>query len=177
MSETRRVFRLFWAWNLESETEWLARMSEEGWHLSRCSLGVYHFHRGMPEERVYELDFMVLRRGEAGPYFQLYFDSGWTHVASFANWHYFHAPKTLAARRPVFSDDHSRRSRLVRVLAVLGLAILPVGGFGLANPLLNGYFREAPIYYGIGGFATAVILILLYGMIRIAFKIRSTGRT
>jgi hypothetical protein len=177
MAETRRKFRLFWAWNLEKETAWLARMSAAGWHLSRCGLGVYHFHRGNPEDRVYELDFMVLRNGEAGRYFQLYEDSGWTHVTSLANWHYFHAPKDLATRRPVFTDAHSRRSRLIRVLAVLGLAILPVAAFGLVDPLLNGYYREAPIYYGISGFAIVIISIFLYAVVRITFKVWRSDRS
>jgi hypothetical protein len=177
MTDTRTVFRLFWAWSLEKETAWLARMSAAGWHLSSCGWGVYRFRKGEPEDRTYELDFVPLRSGESQEYFQLYEDSGWTHVVSFANWHYFHAPENLAARRPVFSDQHSSRSRLVRVLAVLGFAILPIGAFGLVNPLLNGYFREAPLYYGISGFSVVVVLILLYAMTRIALKIWRTRQS
>ena len=41
---TRRVWKLFWAWDDEREEAWLAQMVREGWHLLAVGVpGCYVF--------------------------------------------------------------------------------------------------------------------------------------
>lgn len=177
MAEMKRIFRFYGAWNGKKECDWLGRMAAGGWHLRSYFFGVYYFAKDAPGDYVYEHDFHILRGEDLTEYLNLYADSGWQHVTSFANWHYFRSPSETAERRPVFSDVPSQRAKLLRVLTVLLLSIVPMTMFGIVNPILNGYLEESRSYYAIGGFALFAIIACAYGAIRIGIKIKRLGRS
>ena len=177
MGDSKTAFKLFWAWDLDKETTWLESMERAGWRLFSTGFGFYRFTKGNPEENVYEIDFSLVRGADRTEYFTLYRDSGWEYVTSFGNWHYFRASGDTARRRPAYTDVSSRKAKLKRVLAMLLFSILPMGFFGIINPLLNGYLEEAPIYYAIGGFSVFIMLVCIYAALRLLFRIRRLGRS
>ena len=172
MQKRKAVVRLFWAWNTEKETRWISEMAKKGWLLETVGFMVYRFAKRQPEDLAYDLDFYILRSAEKAEYFGLYRDAGWEHVTSFGNWHYFRSAAATAAKRPVFSDTASRKSMLKRVLTVLLASMLPVAYFGIANPLINGYYHESKIYPVIRVVSALLLAIVCFAVIRIAVKMR-----
>lgn len=172
MIDAEKVFRLFPAWNIERECEWLRNKAADGWYLTSYFFGFYEFRRGNPGSFSNEIDFQILRSREQQEYLDLYRDSGWELAASFANWYYFRAPADRAAEQPAYSDVSSRRAKYLRVVVVLLLAAVPAVFFGIINPLLNGYLWDSRISFFITGFASIVIVVFIYSAVRIGFKMR-----
>ncbi len=50
---TRRVFKVFWAWQDREEEQWLEQMALAGWSLARVSGISYTFERSEPQKMIY----------------------------------------------------------------------------------------------------------------------------
>ena len=87
MAETKRSWKLFFAWQEKREAEWLSKMSSEGWHLSAVSFLKYTFTKGTPEDYVYQFDFITLRKKDEPEYLEVYADAGWESVGKLGGWY------------------------------------------------------------------------------------------
>ena len=156
--ETRRVFRLFWAWQDDQEGRWLAQMARQGWHLAKSGI-LYTFRHGEPGEVLYRLDFRARYELDRAEYLGLFRDARWEHVCDFGPWHYFRA-EAAAGVGDIYSDTHSliaKYRRLLWVLAFVGAANL----IALANNLMPDHYHTDAI--GMVGIVSPILGILLAG--------------
>ena len=120
-------FRLYFAWDFDSEEKWINRLSEKGWQLESVGPGRYTFVSGVPREYIYRLELMkktgrdesqkqYLRRLEAG---------GAVKVAEGGQWAYYRKSR----RDGDFAIYKSEESKLrylrgvARLYAFVGIAV------------------------------------------------------
>ncbi len=169
--ETKTVVKLFLVWQDEDEERWLEQMSREGWHLKRGGI-VFRFVKGAPSQTRYRLDYLRGVGRKLEEYFTLFADSGWEHVCSFANWHYFRSND--AAAPEVFTDTESRAAKYRRVLTVL-VAVLCLN----LLQLFTHSARERAAAHGYGWVIVvwgSVLLLLTYAVVRTWLRIRRLRR-
>jgi hypothetical protein len=85
----------------------MEKMALEGYALQGAnSLGFYRFEAAPPEAVTYSIDFSEVRAGteEFKAYLEVFKGSGWEHVFSSANFHWFKAPKGTT---PLYTDKAS----------------------------------------------------------------------
>jgi hypothetical protein len=176
---TRVAWRLFWAWNDESEESWLAEMARRGWHLRRPALVRFVFDRGEPAEIVYRLDYHILRGDERGEYLGLFRAAGWEHVGEVANWHYFRTAAAAGSSPDIFTDTESRVGKYRRLLLLLA-ALFPIFVVSLVNLLERprpDASRLLEWLYAGGTAAQGMLVVLwLYAFVRIGLKIAAVRR-
>jgi hypothetical protein len=114
-SETKKVFRLFWAWEDEKEEAWLSAMAREGWHLVNSQGVRFIFRRGEPADVVYRLDYRPERGLDIAEYYGLFRDAGWEPVTRYSGWHYFRTPVGGSPAPEIFSDTQSRIEKYRRL--------------------------------------------------------------
>lgn len=107
MTDTRRVRKLFFAWQENREAAWLSNMSADGWHLSSVGFLNYTFTKGAPEEYVYQFDFITLRKKDEPDYFQVYSDAGWEMVGKLGGWYYYRKARSAGGSTVIYSDSDS----------------------------------------------------------------------
>jgi hypothetical protein len=170
-SETKTVFKWFWAWEDESEEAWLREMSRQGWHLLMVSFpGQYRFVRGEPRDCVYRLDFMTSRK-DYQQYLRLFSDAGWTHLGEYGAWQYFRTEAAKGEAPEIYTDAASKIKKYQRVLFVL-VPFLPIYIF-----LLSSLNRGAGIFSEILTFVFFLILLVyLFAAIMIVRRIRQLNR-
>lgn len=120
MSEQKRVFRFYWAWEDHREEVWLERMAREGWQLVQGGV-LFTFQRAEPAEVRYRLDYRPGGSGGLKDYLLLFRDAGWEHVCSFFGWQYFRSPAEANAPE-IYTDTTSRiekYQRLKKLILVL----------------------------------------------------------
>ena len=78
---TRKVFKLFFAWNEGREEAWLRAQALQGWHLASVAPFFYRFRRGEPADITYRLDFQPGGgKFDKAEYLGLFRDAGWENV-------------------------------------------------------------------------------------------------
>lgn len=165
-TQTKRVFRIFWAWQDEKEEQWLRGMAGLGWHLRGVFLGCYTFVAGESSDTVYRIDYQMLRPKERQEYMGLFRDSGWEHVCSTSNWHYFRIAAGFGALPEIFSDVESRIAKYRRLMTIL-LVFLPILLFGFRQLATVPYAEKAPwlaTFYAATRWAY-VVLFALYAYV------------
>ncbi|NLM97320.1 MAG: DUF2812 domain-containing protein [Halanaerobiaceae bacterium] len=90
-SKIKRVLKPTPAWEEEKEEKWLREMSKEGWHLKKCTLGLYTFERAEPADYIYKYDYTGCMNIDKEEYLSIFRDAGWEHVTENAGWHCFRA--------------------------------------------------------------------------------------
>jgi hypothetical protein len=169
---TRRVFRLFGAWQDEREESWLRAMAQQGWHLRRAGFPVYTFSSGAAVDAVYRMDYQVLAKRDRAEYEGIFRSAGWEHVCDLSNWHYFRTPASAGSDPDIFSDVESRAAKYRRMLGVL-IVFLPIMSVGVSR-MLRLESGESPT--GLLVFLTIVwvllALIWCYAIVRIMLRIR-----
>lgn len=107
----------FWAWQDDKREQWLTQMSLAGWHLDSISrLGLaFNFVEGKPCEYSYQLDFRPEKGGKIEEYLAFIEDSGWEHIESYADWHYFRKPNDTGESKEFFSDFESKLEKYKRL--------------------------------------------------------------
>lgn len=176
---TKRVVRIFTAWNDQKEEEWLSRMAREGFHLQRFFFPVYTFTKGEPADVVYRLDYRPTLKLDRSEYLGLFKDAGWEHVFEFANWHCFRTRARDGRTPEIFTDQTSRIGKYRRLLIVLVVVALPNLQFLLtrASRAMDGHQGAWWDFYACIRFLNLVAVILLaYAIVRIALKIRALKR-
>jgi len=163
-------FKWFWAWQDEAEEQWLEKMSQQGYHLSSVSLpGFYTFLVAEPMNYVYRLDYQTFRKKDKREYLQLFKDAGWENVGEMSAWLYFRKEAKVGEVNEIFTDVQSKIAKYKRVLALVGFSCL------MLILILSSYvFRPYtyPWWGNVQVIVLAVLLLLIFAMIKVALRIR-----
>lgn len=179
VENTKRVFRVFWAWNDEKEERWLRDQAREGWHLKAVRAFSYEFERGAPADVAYRLDFQRRRRLNKAEYLGIFKDAGWEHVGTRRHWFYFRKAVEGGMTPEIFSDRASRIAKYRRVISIL--AVMLVIFTAVMVPLWRpaGEGPHSGLFWGVFSAATtlrllAVLFILyaLWRMVRVINRIK-----
>ena len=167
-----RRFKWFWAWQDEDEEDWLRKMSNEGWHLAGIGFPtIYSFESGEARDYVYRLDYRSHWRMDKEDYRQLYRDAGWEYVEEMAGWHYFRQQAQPGEELEIYTDAESKIEKYQRLLAFLGILILP-----LAISLINLQSRPYEWVEFLLVFIFLLFLLYVYAIVRIWMRIGQLKR-
>ncbi|WP_442598394.1 DUF2812 domain-containing protein [Neobacillus sp. D3-1R] len=166
MVTTKKVWKIFFAWQDNKEEEWLQEMTQKGWALKKSRF-VYTFEKIEPSNYVYKLDYKTTSNKDLEEYKAIFEDAGWEHVTQFGSWHYFRTKASNAETPDIYSDNESKiqkykglmHSLLVGLLAMLVLS-------------LNFFFNQTGDYtILIKGFYIGILALLVWGIWRVQQKI------
>lgn len=166
-----RCFKLFWAWQEDTEARWLEQLALEGWSLSSVRGIRYTFVKSAPQSVVYRLDYQAVSAEEFEEYRQLCEEMGWECVARLGNWIYLRRPAGQEGTTELYSDNASRLQRYRSQFGTMALALVPLIYMLVVHPLAFGPMRTW------WGRALQIVLVplglvLLYAMGRISQMMR-----
>lgn len=173
---TKTTWKAFFAWNDGKEEEWLRSQARLGWHLASVGPFFYRFRRGQPADITYRLDLQTSGKRDTADYLGLFRDAGWEHVYRFGAWYYFRTPTGTGKPPEIYTDAASRIAKYQRLLLLLFIVTLPLLN-SLLGPL-RGRF-ESGLWVAFRVFQTAVLVFLVYGVIRLALlvsKLKKSAR-
>ncbi|MGA9752710.1 MAG: DUF2812 domain-containing protein [Acidobacteriota bacterium] len=171
---TRRVFRIFMAWNDEKEGRWLAQQERDGWRLSGVGCFAYRFERAAPADVAYRLDYGPPKFQDKSEYFGIFQDAGWEHVGSRKQWQVFRKPIVDGRVPEIYTDPRSRIAMYRRLLGLM-LAMLAMLGIITAVNLdmKNSIFERVPFTFGL---YIGMMTVFAYGAVRILLIISRLRR-
>ncbi len=165
---TKRVVRLFMAWNDQKEQRWLEAQARSGWHVKSMNAFGYTLERGAPADVAYRLDFSRGCRRGRDEYLALFGDAGWEHLGNRGPWHLFRKPVTGGEIPEIYTDAQSRIAMYRRVIVLLG-AMLALITSQTGSRIAAG---ESLVLW----FQLAAISFLLYGIVRLMLVINRLKR-
>ncbi|WP_461207531.1 DUF2812 domain-containing protein [Clostridium sp. DL1XJH146] len=168
--EIKKIFKVIFVWQDDKEEEWLNEMARKGWLLEKYTFCVYTFYKSEPKEYIYKLDYKRIKYPKDDEYLKLFRDSGWEYVDNYMNWHYFRSEKGKSLLPDIYSDYNSKIEKYKRVLGLL-LPITFFNIFNLFNMTLNESVYELKTRCGIIGLVSLVVLLMIYGDIKVFLKI------
>ncbi|MDL4842742.1 DUF2812 domain-containing protein [Aquibacillus rhizosphaerae] len=121
----KRVFKLFFVWQDESEEQWLSSMAEKGWIFKKYMLFYYIFEKKSPANYLYKLDYRT-NYSNFKSYQALFEEAGWKYVTSYLGWHYFRGKKAEVFTEELYSDQDSLIGKYRRVLQTLLTVLLAI---------------------------------------------------
>ncbi len=172
MSETKREFKWFWAWNDEEEEAWLRKMAQQGWHLIKAgAFGTHTFEKGAPKDVVYRLDFK-LADVDKEEYLQLFADAGWEHVGEMGGWQYFRIEVAEGQTPEIYTDNASKIKKYQRILLFLTI-FLPIYSTMLyrTSESPSAFMRVAELMMA------AFMMLYVYAMVRLFLRIQELKKT
>ena len=108
----------------------LSQKAKEGWILKEMSLFRYKLVKGEPKELVYSMDYKELSEND-NEYFELFQSSGWAHMCSYGDFHFFAAPPETV---PIYTEKENYLSKYESSKAVYKkTAMISVGIFIAIN--------------------------------------------
>lgn len=164
----KTICKAFFAWNDGKEEEWLRSQALLGWHLVSVGPFFYRFRRGQPADITYRLDLQTTGKLDRTDYMGLFRDAGWEHVCRFGAWYYFRTPTGTGRPPEIYTDTPSRVAKYRRLLVLLVIVTLP-----LFNSVLGPLSRrlDGGWWTALRAFQAAVLVFLVYGVIRLALLI------
>ena len=174
-TNTKKVFKVIFAWEDEKEEKWLETMASEGLHLQGVAPFYYSFVKGTPEKAIYRLDYKMTMDKDYEEYLVIFKDSGWELVTVMGNWHYYRLNPSNDQIPEIYNTNRAKAQKYRRLL--LGLVpFLPIYlvMFNPALGLLNRRTSEdISLFYEIVHLLMFVlILFFIYAVVRIILKIR-----
>ena len=101
MSQTKYIMSGGLAYTENKDMEKLRKYSSKGWHVREFKFMGYLLEKGESKDYIYNVDYRLLDDDGKEEYFNMFLESGWTHVASEGDIHLFRAkPGT----RPIYTD-------------------------------------------------------------------------
>lgn len=169
-----RKFKVFPAWQDDKEEAWLGEMAREGLHLAQPLFPcVYTFVRGAPADVAYRLDYVPrMSRDEFQVYLQVFRDAGWEYLAEMAGWQYFRKPVRPGEAAEIYTDAESKIRKYRRLLGYLIIIVMPF----IILTARSGDRARTAFYDAVTIFQFAVLVLLVYGLARIAWRIRQLRR-
>lgn len=83
----------------------LHELAKEGWFLEKFTLmGTYRLTRGEPREIIYSMDYKRLDEIDQVEYIEMFEASGWEHMYSYYDMHFFAAPPDTI---PIYTEKES----------------------------------------------------------------------
>lgn len=168
---TRKVFKIFWAWQDEEEEKWLEEQSRAGRHLGEVIPFYYTFTRGEPIPYTYRLDFKNTLDKDYPEYQTIFNDSGWELVVVMSNWHYYRIRPDNEKVPEIYNDNHSKSIKYQRLLGIF-LPLFVVITLIVPPSLIN-HSRPYPgLWWDIVTIiGLAIKVFFIYAIIRIAGKL------
>lgn len=125
MKQTKYFLNGGLAFSEKKDLNKLAKYAKQGWLLDGFSAGglLFKLKKAEPQEIEYSLDYQDNVDQE---YYSLFETSGWSHVLTFENMHFFCAPK---GTKPIYSDKetiidkYTRMRNLFRKYTIFSLLI------------------------------------------------------
>ncbi len=141
-----RIFKLFFS--IEKEEAWLKEMSKRGWHLEKAPGLFYTFEKGLPEERIYKIDFHTIKnKQDFSDYLALFEDSGWQAVdARLSQQNVYWCAADDGSHKDIFSDNLSVAQRNMRFARYSAGALL-ISLIPFLSLYLSGKLRFANLGY------------------------------
>ncbi len=173
-SMTVRKFKVFPAWQDDKEEAWLGKMAREGLHLTQPLFpSVYTFVRGTPPDVAYRLDYVArMSRDEFEVYLQVFRDAGWEYLGEMAGWQYFRKLVGPGEAAEIYTDAESKIRKYRRLLGYLIVIVLPF----IIVSTRSGDRPHTAFYDAVTVFQFAVLVLLVYGLDRIAWRTRQLRR-
>lgn len=171
-------FKLWFVWQDEQHQRWLEQQASAGLHLvDTNSVGLHKFRRGAPADVVYRWDMGCHHQDPQ--YRQLFEDAGWELVATASHWHCWRKPRQPGQTNEIFTDAAGKLGKYRRVMVTLGVAILfqvlPVWVMGAGRywAALNGRNEDLQgLFVLLLWMGPLAVLLCLYGMLRLALRMR-----
>jgi len=175
MRERKHVWKVFFAWQEEKEAAWLSAMSASGWHLNSVGLFNYSFVLGVPEDFIYQFDFIILKKADESEYLQMYADAGWERIDRIGSWYYFRKPVSAGGSLEIYTGKEGLKNKYKRLLLFLFLVTFPVFYNLFVWPRY--YANESSLYSSTAYSILRILMFVIAGlaltaMIRIALHIR-----
>lgn len=169
---TKRVYRVFWAWQDREEERWLERMALAGWSLVSVRGIAYTFRRSDPQKVIYRIDYQDVTDTDAEEYRQICEDSGWEWVDRSLNWLYLRRPYEPGVPLDLYTDNASRLKRYQSQLRTMAIAAAPVFLLAVVLSLPPLSLGEGWWVRGFKVFLAVNLVVLLYAMSRVWQVIR-----
>ena len=165
---SRRVIKLFFAWQLDKEKAYLEDMGLKGYKLKRVRFGGYEFEQIEPTKLIYQFDFRSLSKKREQEYLS-YFDE-WEYIDRLGGWYYFVSDaENKEVNLSIFSDNKSRSDiykRLSILIAIFGFPLYYQLIF--LYPNMNPSEFEFPKFYF---FFRFVVIIFMFIHIFVMLKL------
>lgn len=120
----KRVSKVFFAWNMKKEKEWLEDMARQGYVLKVVKPFIYYFEETEPQDLVYQFDFQILSKSKRSEYLEVFKD--WTYVSNCGSWFYFYKVRSTEKENKIYSDNASKKAMYRRLIGFLLLAAFPL---------------------------------------------------
>ena len=162
---TRRVFRIFMAWNDEKEGRWLAEQERAGWRLKAVGCISYLFEQAQPAEVAYRLDYGPGKLPDRSEYLGLFQDAGWEHVGTRKRWQVFRKPVVDGRVPEIYTDPRSRIAMYRRLMGLMVAMLAMLGIITAVNLSMNdSTFERIPFVFGL---YIGMMAVFAYGAVRI----------
>lgn len=164
--------KLFFAWNMAKEKNYLEQKAREGLHLKKVTLGRYEFVQGEPEDVVYQFDFQMHNKQTEKEYLELFQD--WDLVLRYGGWYYFKKTRD-GENDQIFSDVDSIKKLYLRLIVFIALCGFPLYYQTLImfpnlvenDSLSTFYLYFRPFVYGL----TLIHAFALFRLIRVLISL------
>jgi hypothetical protein len=107
MKRTKKVFKIFWAWQDNNEEKWLNQMATKGWALQSYKF-LYNFEKIEPASYIYKLDYKASSDEDLAEYKQIFADTGWEYVTRYGHWHYFRMLGTEETSPEIYTETNTK---------------------------------------------------------------------
>ena len=168
--ERKRVRKLFFVWGEQKEAAWLRKMSNQGWHLVKASLGKYHFEKGEPGDFVYQFDFSMKSTKDEAEYLKIFREAGWEFINRLGGWYYFRKPYLEGELNEIYSDRESLKQKYRKLLFFLFLTGFPLIYNFFIIFRVNGRTDFYRYFWFFNGF---ILIMWLYAFIRTILYMRT----
>jgi hypothetical protein len=125
MKRTKKVFKIFWAWQDHNEEVWLNQMAKKGWALKSYQF-FYTFEKIEPESYIYKLDYKASRDDDLEEYKQIFADTGWEYVTRYGAWHYFRTLETEETTPEIYTENEYQIEKYKGLLQGLTSALITI---------------------------------------------------
>ncbi|MBZ9687255.1 DUF2812 domain-containing protein [Clostridium estertheticum] len=105
--KNRYIMNMGLAFDEDRAMKKLCLMAKEGWILEKMSLFRYKLAKSQPKEIVYSMDYKKLGQN-TDEYFELFQRSGWEHMCSYGDFHFFTAPPETI---PIYTEKENYLSK------------------------------------------------------------------
>ena len=133
MANTKKVFKIFWAWQDYNEEIWLNHMARKGWALKSYNY-IYTFEKIDPAPYIYKLDYKATPDDDLDEYKEIFQDTGWEYVTQYGKWHYFRTLETGEHPTEIYSESEfhietynnllrNLKSFLITLLIITGIVL------------------------------------------------------
>lgn len=135
--ETKKQIRYFSIYGYEREQNYLRKMHQSGWKLTKITgLCVYHFEECTPEDVIYQLDYNWEGISNKEEYVKMFNDCGWEYIQDYVGYSYFRKPASdNNSNEEIFFDDESKLQMMERVFKGRMIPLLIIF-FGILLPKL-----------------------------------------